>query len=61
MKLTYFDVSGRADCIRNILFTAKQEFQDERVAQPDWPAIKQSGRFEFGSMPVLEISGKHYA
>ena len=61
MKLTYFDAYGRAESLRLLLNYAGIEYEDERIAFKDWPAIKKdTSRFEYGQMPTLTKGGKIY-
>lgn len=54
--LSYFDVRALAEPIR-ILFALKGvEFEDNRVARDDWPALKPNT--PWGNMPYLEEGGK---
>ena len=56
VRLTYFDFAGsRGEECRLALHLAGVEFEDVRVAQRDWPALK--ARMPFGAMPVLEMPG----
>lgn len=50
-KITYFPLQGRGEQCRLILIQAGVEWEDNRVAFQDWPAIKSQQ--PFGSMPVL--------
>eukprot|EP00899_Mesostigma_viride_P023281 jgi/Mesvir1/4137/Mv13049-RA.1 len=59
MKLSYFDLRGRAEPIRLALSIAGIEFQDDRVSREHFPEMKPS--LPFGSLPVLEIDGTMYA
>jgi len=56
-KLTYFDapVSRGEEC-RLALHLAGVEFEDERIARADWPAMKE--QTPYGAMPVLTLPGK---
>lgn len=55
-KLTYFDFSGsRGEECRLALHLAGVPFEDRRINQADWPALKAST--PYGSMPVLEAPG----
>ena len=38
-----------------MLWHAGVEFEDVRVQLEDWSALKASGKFEFGCMPVIEL------
>uniref|UniRef100_A0A7S3KRU6 glutathione transferase n=1 Tax=Euplotes crassus TaxID=5936 RepID=A0A7S3KRU6_EUPCR len=62
MKLTYFNLYGRAEPIRLMLNASKTEFEDERIKHTDWPDIKDDKeRFPYGQMPVLQHNGKVYS
>lgn len=41
-KLTYFNMRGRAECIRMIFAAAGTKYEDNRIASEDWPAVKAS-------------------
>lgn len=55
-KLTYFDapVSRGEEC-RLALHVAGVDFEDNRIQQADWPAMKE--KTPYGSLPVLELPG----
>ncbi len=53
-KLHYFNFYGRGEPIRLLLTHAKIPFEDIRMTLPEWPAAK--GNFEFGQVPVLEVT-----
>lgn len=41
-KLTYFTVKGLGEAIRYLFAYADVEFEDNRITQDDWPAVKES-------------------
>jgi hypothetical protein len=41
-RLHYFDIRNLAEPSRMILHYAQVPFEDVRVAQEDWPAVKES-------------------
>lgn len=56
-RLIYFDFGGsRGEECRIALHLAGVDFEDVRVKNGDWPAMKVN--MPFGAMPVLEIPGK---
>jgi glutathione S-transferase len=57
IKLTYFDAPGRAEPVRMALHMAGVPFEDHRIKFPEFMALKQSGAFPLGSVPVLEVDG----
>lgn len=46
-KLHYFDGRGRAEQIRWILVQGGARWEDRRIKQSDWPAIKPSEWTEY--------------
>lgn len=62
MKLHYFNLYGRGEDIRVLLNKAGAEYEDVRIEFKDWPELKKdTEKFEYGQMPVLEKDGKFYA
>ncbi len=57
-RVHYFDGNGRAVNLRAILEFSGTKWEDNRINFADWPALKASGKFEFGQLPVLEVDGK---
>jgi|Transcript_20905 glutathione S-transferase len=53
IKLTYFDLEGRAEGTRLALVLSGTEFEDERIPFSDWVAIKPTT--PFGKLPVMTI------
>lgn len=61
MKLSYFNLYGRAEPIRIMLNYFKVDYEDERVEFKDWPAMKPDAKkVPYGTMPVLSCNGKTY-
>ena len=56
MKLYYFDLYGKAECIRMALTLAKVDFEDIRVTGDSWKELKASEKCAFGQVPVLELA-----
>ncbi|KAG7393476.1 hypothetical protein PHYBOEH_006064 [Phytophthora boehmeriae] len=59
IKLTYFDVKGRAELARMLFNYGGVAFDDCRVAHADFPALKPT--LPFGQLPILEVDGAVYA
>jgi glutathione S-transferase len=56
-RLTYFDQpASRGEECRLALFLAGVDFEDNRIARSDWPALKPTT--PFGGLPTFELSGK---
>merc|ERR1711970_1265560 len=56
IKLTYFNLRGRAELSRLILAQAGVEYEDCRIAREDWAQLKTS--LPLGQLPVLTVEGK---
>lgn len=54
-KLTYFDLRGRAEPTRLLFTVAGVQFEDERIGQEQWKAIKH--KVPGNSLPFLSIDG----
>ena len=56
IKLTYFDLKGRAEISRLILSYSGARFTDERLTGAQFGAIKSS--LAYGQMPILNYKGQ---
>jgi len=56
IKLTYFNVKGRAEICRLIFAKSGTPFEDDRIEFADWPARKSS--MPMGQLPVLHYKGQ---
>nr|NP_001187810.1 glutathione S-transferase class-mu 28 kda isozyme [Ictalurus punctatus]ADO29151.1 glutathione S-transferase class-mu 28 kda isozyme [Ictalurus punctatus] len=54
LKLLYFNIRGRGELIRMILYAANKDFEDVRVTENQWPSLKS--QMPFGQLPVLEMT-----
>ncbi|CAH2093198.1 unnamed protein product [Euphydryas editha] len=59
VKVYYFQLKASAEAIRMMLAYGGQEFEDIRLSNEEWAALKPT--MPFGQLPVLEIDGKKYA
>ena len=60
LKLTYWDMpGGRGEPARLALVVGGVEFEDHRVAFPDWPQLRPGAPFH--ALPFLEVDGKALA
>ncbi|TRY76345.1 hypothetical protein TCAL_08357 [Tigriopus californicus] len=59
IKITYFDITGKAELLRLILSAGNMDFEDIRVKKEDWPALKPTA--PFGQLPTMEYDGEIYA
>ena len=55
-KLTYFNARGRGEVARLCFAVAGVKYEDVRIEQADWPALKP--KMPLGFMPLLEVDGK---
>ena len=56
IKLTYFDLGGRAEAVRMLLNHAKVDFEDARVTGQAWTDLKANkAECPNGQVPVLKI------
>ena len=55
-RLTYFDAPmSRGEECRLALHLAGVDFEDRRISQAEWPALKE--QMPYGSLPVLDLPG----
>ena len=67
MKLYYFDIYARAEYIQFLAAHAKVEIETVLVSNAvvpcengmDMAVLKESGKLDFGQVPMLEVDGKH--
>ena len=58
VRVTYFNLYGRAEFIRAMLESKNVAYTNEEITQEDWMgSVKASGRFPFNSMPEVEMNG----
>ena len=53
-KLTYFNVTARAEPIRLILAAAGVKYEDVRIKREDWPKMKPSKNFMYFIIMIIE-------
>jgi glutathione S-transferase len=53
--LTYFDIRGRAECIRLMLEEIGIAYEDRQIGNAEWQDLKP--RTPFGQLPLLRIGG----
>ena len=56
--LHYFDIYGRAEISRMILYGLGVEFVDDRMTEETFKEFSATGLAEFGNVPCLEVDGK---
>merc|ERR1712018_746260 len=59
IKLTYFNLRGRAEPSRLILAQAGVDYEDHRIEREEWPALKP--KTPCGQLPVLCFNGTEIA
>jgi glutathione S-transferase len=52
-ELTYFDIRGRAECIRLLLEEVAVAYEDRQITNAEWQQLKP--RTPFGQVPLLRI------
>ena len=55
IKLTYFNLRGRAEVSRLMLAHKGVEYEDNRITGDQWKALKP--KTPFGGLPLLEYNG----
>jgi glutathione S-transferase len=60
-KITYFMAPGRAEPLRLALYISGMDFEDHRIAFPEFQNLKSSGALPYGSLPTFELDSKVYA
>eukprot|EP00124_Ichthyophonus_hoferi_P001241 Ihof_evm8s60 gene=Ihof_evmTU8s60 len=56
IKVTYFDMHGRAESTRLALHIGGIPFEDERLTHEQFATIKET--LPFGQLPILTVDGK---
>lgn len=56
-RLLYFNVRGRAETTRMMFALAGVPYEDVRLTNEEWPALKNGT--PFGQLPVLEVNGSY--
>ena len=59
IKLTYFNLRGRAELARLILAQAEVEYEDKRIQREEWPTLKQGNTHNIFRIPqnkIIQIS-----
>ncbi|KAG7396156.1 hypothetical protein PHYBOEH_002653 [Phytophthora boehmeriae] len=59
IKLTYFDITGRAELARMLFSYGRIAFEDNRVGRAEIATLKPM--LPFGQVPILEVDGAVYA
>merc|ERR1712018_940499 len=59
IKLTYFNFRGRAEASRLMLAYKGVDYEDNRITQEQWAALKP--KTPFGSLPLLCYNGMELA
>lgn len=60
IKLTYFDVPGRAQPIRHTFAIGGVAFDDEHVTWDQFDDMKKAGAVPFNSLPALTVDGETF-
>jgi len=59
VKLTYFNLKGRAELARLILAQAEAQYEDRRITKEEWLSLKPTT--PLGQLPILEVEGRTIA
>ena len=60
IKFSYFDMEAKGELTRLLLHAGNFDFEDHRIAFPDWPGELKAGT-TFGQIPVLRWDGVELA
>ena len=60
IKFSYFDMEAKGELTRLLLHAGNFDFEDHRIAFPDWPGEFKAGT-TFGQIPVLRWDGVELA
>ena len=52
--LYYFDLYGRAEPIRMLLHHAKVDYEDKRITNEEFAALREDGSLPSGQVPLWE-------
>jgi hypothetical protein len=52
-ELKYFDVYGRAQQLRMMMYYCNVDFKDTRVSFEEFGKNKAAGEYTFGSLPIM--------
>ena len=55
IKVYYFDFYARAEPTRMMLTKANVAFEDVKVSMEEFKELKQTGKLEYGQMPMVEL------
>jgi len=59
VKLTYFNLKGRAELARLIMAQASVQYEDRRISKEEWLSVKPVT--PLGQLPILEVEGQTIA
>lgn len=58
LKLIYFDLAGKGECIRLACAYANVDLEDKRITPDQFQTMKSSGELKFGQVPALVVDDK---